>query len=60
MALPRPCKKCGKRFLPVMQKGQRYCPKLCLKCKQDIKCVNFIKLVCSKHNMSFNKLKELW
>ena len=54
MPLPRPCDKCKMRFLP--NKKERLCPK----CRNDVKNVNFIKLICHRKGLSIKKLNQHW
>lgn len=46
MALPRPCKKCKKRFQPTSG-----CNTHCPKCLKNVRHENFIKLIAHRNNI---------
>ncbi len=55
MPFKRMCEKCEKRFQPLT-KYQR----ICGDCQENVKSVNFIKMLCHRKNVTLNKLNKYW
>lgn len=55
MTFKRICRKCNEVFQP----NGKY-EKLCIKCRKEIKNVNFIKLISHRRGIDLNTLKKNW